>query len=518
MLGAVLVAVVTFGVYLPALQNDFVFWDDDGMVVYNPAVRGLGPSQLAYAFTATWFGHYHPLTWLSFGLDFTVWGLNPRGYHLTNVVLHARGSAALFLLSRRLLQAARGEAGLATDVAAAVAALAYALHPLRVEAVAWVTARRDVLSGLFFFVTLLAYVRAAEALETGEKAAYRRRIAAALAAYVAALLSKSITMTLPVVLVILDWYPLRRRLREGRLWIEKVPFAVLGLAAAVTAVWAVTAEEFTDEGPAQRVAMAAYSSAFYLWKTAFPTGLSPIYELPIHLDPFEARFIGSAALTVAITVMAVVLRRRAPWLAAAWAYYVVTILPVSGLTHAGRQLVYLRYSYLPGAAWAVLIGGAVAAVISTWRAARLRTAVFAAVCATTIVGLGVWAQLARREVRVWRDSETLWRRAIVVDPTCALCHNNLGAFLILTQRRDEGEAELRRALAARPTYTSAARNLASVLRTRGIERFDAHDYGAAVRFFGEAGALVPGDPELLEWLARARAALSSGSAGGKPSG
>jgi hypothetical protein len=512
------VVAITFAVFVPAVQNDFVNWDDPEVVLWNQAAHGLRPSNLAYAFTTTWFRHYHPLTWLSYGLDYTLWGLDPFGYHLTNVLLHALLAGAVFLLGRRLLQAARRESGLTIDLAAAVTAVAFALHPLRVEVVAWVTARRDVLSGLFFFATLLVYVRAVAALEAGRRPAYRRRLVLALGMYVAALLSKAIVMTLPAVLVILDWYPLRRRLGDRSVWIEKLPFAVLGGAGAVTAVWAVTAEEFTTAGPGQRLAMAAYSIAFYIRKTVVPTGLSVMYELPQPLDPLEPRFVASAALTIAVTGAAIILRRRAPWLAAAWAYYVVTLLPVSGLTHAGHQLVYLRYSYLPGAAWALLIGAVVAAAVAAWRAARLRTAVFAAVCVAIVFGVAGWAQLARWQVRTWRDPETLWKAALAVDPSCALCHHKLGTSLMLMRRPEEGEIELRRALALRPTYALAAWNLASALRERGIARYKAQDYAAAVQLFGEAVALVPGNPELLDRLARARAALAGRAAAGRPPG
>jgi tetratricopeptide (TPR) repeat protein len=178
----------------------------------------------------------------------------------------------------------------------------------------------------------------------------------------------------------------------------------------------------------------------------------------------------------------------------------------------------LRYSYLPGAAPAVLIGAAVAAAVDAWRAAQLRAAVLAAVCLGTALGLGGWALLARREVAVWRNSETLWTAAIAVDPDCALCHHQLGIYLLWTRRPDDAEAELRRALAIRPTYALAARNLASVLRERGIARHEAGNYEAAVRLFAEAASLVPGEPELLDRLARAQAALAARTAGGKPPG
>lgn len=513
-LGPALVALVTAAVFLPALGNDFVNWDDPEMVIFNPSIRGLGLSQIGYAFTSTWFSHYHPLTWLSLEVDHAVWGLNPAGYHLTNLVLHALATACVFLVARALLRHARPDVGVAAEVGAGVAALVFSLHPLRVEPVAWAAARRDVLSGLFAFATLVAYVRACgEAPAVGS----RRRgwLVVAVLLYLAALLSKAVVMALPLVLVVLDWYPLRRLQHRG-VWVEKIPFAVLGAAGAVVAIWAATLDEFTAEGPAPRAAMAAYSFAFYVWKTAVPTGLAPIYEAPASVDPLAWPFVAGALTTAAITALAVALRSRAPALAVAWLAYVATILPVSGLAHAGHQLVYLRYSYLGGAAISILIGGVAASTVTAWRTRRLRAPFAAmAVVAVVVVLLG-WSALTRREIRVWHDSETLWTRAVTLQPACALCLNNLGSHYVMNGRGADAEVAFRRALALRPSYDLAAWNLASVLRARGLARHEAGDYTAAVRVLAEAAALVPGNAELRERLARAQTAQRSQATSRRP--
>src|SRR5881396_2679307 len=235
---SVLIAVVTFAAFLPTLQNQFVAWDDGKNLLNNYHYRGLGWTHLRWMWT-THLGHYIPLTWMTFGLDYLLWGMNPVGYHLTNLLLHAANAAVFYLVARRILglalpgPAQRGNVGLAAS--AAFAALLFAIHPLRVESVAWATERRDVLSGLFYLLALLVYLRAGEQGERGRSGYW-----ASVGLFVCALLSKSMAVSLPVVLLILDVYPLRR-LGGARGWwgeparriyLEKIPFVLLALAAS----------------------------------------------------------------------------------------------------------------------------------------------------------------------------------------------------------------------------------------------------------------------------------------------
>jgi len=204
---SVLIAVVTFAAFLPTLQNQFVAWDDGKNLLNNYHYRGLGWTQLRWMWT-THRGHYIPLTWMTFGLDYLLWGMNPVGYHLTNLLLHVANAVVFFFVVRRLLTRALSspsERGYALAVSAGVAALVFAIHPLRVESVAWATERRDVLSGLLYLLTILVYLRASERGERG-----RGWYWGAVAVFVLALLSKSMVVNLPVVLLILDVYPLRR--------------------------------------------------------------------------------------------------------------------------------------------------------------------------------------------------------------------------------------------------------------------------------------------------------------------
>src|SRR5437899_11918006 len=274
----VLIALVTFVPFLPTLDNQFVNWDDDDNLVDNPHYRGLGWTHLRWMWTTSHIGHYAPLTWMTFGLDYLLWGMNPVGYHLTNLLLHAANAAVFYLVACRILglalpgPAQRGNVGLAAS--AAFAALLFAIHPLRVESVAWATERRDVLSGLFYLLTLLVYLRAGEQGERGRSGYW-----ASVGLFVCALLSKSMAVSLPVVLLLLDVYPLRRLGGASGWWGEPAPRSYLGkiplvsraLAASAIALMAQLSNRamvsVAQLSAQDRLAVSAYGLSFYLWKT-----------------------------------------------------------------------------------------------------------------------------------------------------------------------------------------------------------------------------------------------------------
>jgi Flp pilus assembly protein TadD len=463
------VALVTVLVFTPALWNGFVDWDDDVNLTRNPDFRGLSWTHLRWMLGTTLTGHYIPFTWLSFALDYRLWGMNPAGYHLTNVVLHAVGAALFALVAARVLRRATAWSPRAVQLAAATAALVFALHPLRAESVAWVTERRDVLSGVFVLLTILGYLRAADA------AGARRRwlLAASLGAYVLALGSKSIAMVLPVVLVVLDVYPLRRfRAGARSVVVEKLPFLALGMASAIVAYQAVAGAalltSFERYSWAARVAMGAYTLTFSLEKTAFPIALSPLYELPTRIDPLAPRFLVSIVAVVAMTALFVLLRRRWPAGLALWSCYVAFLLPVSGLVvHQGPQLVTDRYSYLAGLPWALLAGAGVGWLVTAAARgavpARLAR-VAGGVAVTGLVGLGV---LSWQQTEVWRDTDTLWRHALDLDPLCSVCHSNLGVFHMNAGDPGTALAHLSQAVALRPDRARYRANLGLVLMKQG---------------------------------------------------
>jgi hypothetical protein len=449
-----LLALLTLSAFAPALQGDFVNWDDRRLLVDNPAYRGLGGAQLRWMLTTPMLGHWAPLVWLSFGLDYVLYGMRPAGYHLTNVLLHAANVVVFYFVAARLLQAATAWPETARRMGAAAAALFFALHPLRAESVAWVKDRGDVLAGLFFLLAVLGYLHAA-----GSDGARRGwRLTGSLVAFALALAAKATVMPLPLVLVLLDVYPLRR-IRSARVgaiprqvWLEKVPYLALALVGAVV-------EYRAEEGGAQfsvldgpgLAGMVVYSLWFYVYKTVLPVDLSPLYELPAWIDPREPRFLVAGLGAVGLAVAAWLGRRAWPAGLAAFGYYAVMLAPMAGIVHAGVQLTADRYSYLACLGWAVLLGSGVGWLVRAAARERVRPAALGlgAVAALT-VALGV---LTWRQVSVWRDSGTLWRHAIAATPDCSLCYGQLATWHLEHGDAAGALAYFERAVTLRPDRT-----------------------------------------------------------------
>ena len=479
------VALVAVAAFLPTLANGFVTWDDDRNFLTNPHWRGLGPAQLGWMLTTPHLGLWVPLTWATLGLDYLLWGLRPAGYHATSLALHAATAGVVYLVALRLLAAALGAGARDTAVrlGAAFAALAFALHPLRVESVAWVTERRDVLSGLLYAATLLLYVRALDA--TGDRRRRLRR--ATLGAAVLALLAKPMAVSLPAVLLLLDAYPLGRLAGWREAWPrvrEKLALILLSAAASAIAVWAMATGSrlsgASQLGVLDRAAISLYALAFYLEKTLAPTGLAPLYELPFRLEPLAPRFLASAAVVLALTALAVLLRRRAPALAAVGAAYVVILLPVVGVAHQGPQIAADRYTYLASLPWALLAGGGLA---RGWRGLRARrpgrpaALALAAIAGALLLTLGV---LTWRQAGTWRDSETLWTRALAASPS-AIAHAKLGVLRDEAGRPDEAIAHFRAALDLHPDLAYAHNNWGIALARQGKWEEAIEHYRGALR-------------------------------------
>jgi Flp pilus assembly protein TadD len=476
----VVIVVISF---LPALDGQFLNWDDSTLFTKNHDFRGLGAAQLRWMFTTTLAGHYMPLTWLTLGLNYRLGGMSPWGYHLAAILLHAANAVLFYLVARRLLRVALGSPPGGHDSAddeppglaagAAVAALVFALHPQRVESVAWVTERGTLVSTALYLMAALAYLRA---VATGPLR-WKWWGVASVAAFAAGLLAKGLVISLPVSLVILDAYPLRRA--SGHWWaviMEKIPYlAVAGLGAIVIlfarnqgAQWS----PFTAFGVDARLALAAYSLWFYPTSMVWPVGLTPLHEVPIGPSLTQWRFLTPLALLVAVTAVLVWRRRQLPGLLAAWTHAVAIVAPVSGIAHSGSQLVSDRYSYLAALGWALVAGYGVARVAGLRRQGRVSAPV-AAVGAGGIallvgfLALGTWGQSG-----VWHDSETLWRWAVEEDPTCAMCEAILGEAIVYESpsgpaRLDEGEAHVRRAIGMRPTMPLPHYSLGTMRLARG---------------------------------------------------
>ncbi len=463
-----IVALAAFAAFSPALRADFVNWDDDLNFLNNPHYRGLGAAQLRWMWTSFFSGHYHPLTWMTLGLDYAVWGMNPLGYHLTNLLLHAANAVLLYFVLTALLRlAGRPDA----RWPAAAAALLHAVHPLRVESVAWVTERRDVLCGFFALICVLAYLKHAESAE-------RRWLALSILAFAASLLSKALSITLPALLLILDIYPLGR-FRAGerrRLLLEKLPFVLLSCADAGAMLMAMrdisAVHSVAHYDVFQRAAQAAYGLCFYPLKTVWPLQLAPLYKIESNFRPWSAVYLASMAAALAVTGLLLARRRRWPGALAAWAAYVVLIFPVLGVAVTGLQIAADRYTYL------ALMPAAALAAFALDRAVRSESPAraWAPVVATLLVA--ILSVLTYRQAGIWKDSITLWTREIELDPACAIGWQNRGFARHAQGDRDGALTDYTASITLDPVWIRPWQNRGVLHALRG-------DHDAAIADFTE---------------------------------
>ena len=486
------IAVVTALVFAPALGGEFVF--DDPYILFGKAdYRGFGARQLRWMFTSAHLGHYHPLTWLSFAVDHRLYGDTPWGYHLTNLLLHALNAVLVYALLLELLRRSTAAPPQASDrtVAAALGALLFALHPLRVESVAWVTERRGLLAGLFSLVTVGAYLRMHDAGRVRG-----RWGAVSFGAFVLAVLAKASSMTVPVVLVVLDAYPLRRA--AARPWpqlvAEKVPYFVL---AAATAVWAAAAQRaggamwsLAEHGVAGRLVQSAYGVGFYTWKMLVPMALSPLHALQSH-DPWAPGALALAAGAVLVTLALCALRARWPAGAAAWLSYLVMLAPTLGLAQSGMQVVAERYTYVAVVPLVALLAGGLQATLARGH----RLAVVLAACGV----LAALAAASRAQIAVWHDLRSLWERVVAVDPRSADGWQNLGIVRLSAGDTPGALADLDRAVAVAPDYAPA-------FHARGTVRDILHDVAGARADYDRAIALLPAWPNPYNYRGNLRLA------------
>jgi Tfp pilus assembly protein PilF len=469
-----IVALLTLLVFLPALGNDFVNWDDERNFLLNPNYRGLGWTEIEWMWTTHLLGRYVPITWMTLGLDYTIWGMNPLGYHLTSVLFHAVNAVLFYFLALALLRLAMPDRSKETQaripIGALFAALVFALHPLRVESVAWVTERRDVVSGMFFLLSILAYLRGNPDLPG---APIRRKYYwACFGFFILALLSKEIAVTLPVVLLILDVFPLRRLGAGITVFLEKIPFLLLGVADGALALYIGKLEGITASivhvNWFVRLAISLYGLAFYFKKTVLPFSLAPFYALiPYKVDPRQLPFQLSIIFVALVTAGTLMARRKYPAALAAWVAYAVMLSPVLGIFHNGQQITADRYSYLACLCWAILGGGI---LVGTQR----RVVVVAA--GVVICGLGY---LTVKQILVWRNSETLWTQAVAVAPSF-IAYNNLG--LVYSARGDHGGAieQYRHSIQMAGDYELSHNNLGAELLELGLSDEAIHEFQTAL--------------------------------------
>ena len=459
LLGLLLFLVVA-GVFLPALRHDFIYDDDPGFVTDNPHVRdGLTWANVKWAFLSGGIDYWRPLSWLSHMADCQIFGLNPWGHHLTSILLHAGNALLVFAVLRKMTGAVWRSL---------LAAALFGLHPLHVESVAWIAERKDVLSALFALLTLWAYahwVRQRAARRPGAGRFYGM----ALASFALALMSKPMVVTIPCVLLLLDFWPLSRlgpaapRTATAAAWalvVEKVPF--FALAATISIFTFLVQRQVgalkTMAGYPwpERVANALLAYCGYLGKCVFPAKLAIFY--PYRFAPPLGRTLLAAALLAGITAAVGGLGRRRRYLLVGWLWFLGMLVPVIGLVQVGEQSMADRYSYLP------LIG---VFIMAAWAAGEVaasrprRSGLVGAAAGLLVVGCTV---LTSRQLNYWRDSITLFRHALAVTENNWAAHTYLGFALAQSPgHRAEAIAEYQAALRIAPRVATTHNYLANAL-------------------------------------------------------
>jgi tetratricopeptide (TPR) repeat protein len=471
-----LLALATVAVYWPVARQGFINFDDPDYVSANPRVQaGLTVESVQWAFTSLYASNWHPLTWLSHELDCQIYGLRAGGHHVTNLLLHIVNSLLLFGLLKRVTGA------LWRSVF--VAAL-FALHPLHVESVAWVSERKDVLSAFFFMLTLWAYASYVEGQrprsEGGSPKSEVRRpkagvwYGAAVVLFALGLMSKPMLVTLPFVLLLLDYWPLGRiQLSTAkhslstteqcpslkRLVVEKIPFFALSALSCVLTFLvqrACGAMTPLEKAPFElRLANALVAYARYLGKTLWPSKLAVFYPYSqLSLDSWQV--MGAALLLLIATVAIVLAAKKQPYLLIGWLWFWGTLVPVIGLVQVGKQALADRYTYLPHIGLFILIVWGAAAVVARLKWPRLISLVAAGLVVT---GCGI---LSARQLSHWRDTKTLFQHAVAVTSRNFVAYAVVGNALAEEDKSPEAIEQCRKALEISPDYPEAHNTLGNI--------------------------------------------------------
>jgi tetratricopeptide (TPR) repeat protein len=526
---------LTLGTFWSVRECDFINFDDPDYVSENADVlQGLTKESVVWAFKSKFASNWHPLTWLSHMLDVEMYGPEARGHHFTNLLLHTANVLLLFLALQQLTGAAWRSA--------AVAAL-FALHPLRVESVAWISERKDVLCVFFGLLTLLAYARfAAKRRISG--ASPKVEYTLALLFFALGLMAKPMLVTLPFVLLLLDFWPLRRTLTpssqpamtKGKagprtfsistLVLEKFPFLALSFISCIVTVWAQkaggsvrTLEEFPA---ALRLANAIISYVRYIRKMFWPDDLAVFYP---HPNVWPGLAVAAAALFIgAITFLVIRFSRQKPFLTVGWFWFLGTMVPVIGIVQVGVQSMADRYTYLPMIGLYILLVWAAVDLCAPWRHHQL------ALKTLLVLALVGCSMQTRNYLAQWRNSETLYRHALSVTTNNYTAHENLGIVLAKTGRLEESQQHLQTALNLHPEYSEAHHNLGNTLNQLGKWDEAMQQYREAVRinpdydaaysnmgiisvkqkkydeardFYAKAASIKPNDPVIRHNLATA---------------
>ncbi len=501
------IALATFLVYISTLNNEFVNWDDAIYVYENPHIGSFSADFFKWAFFDFYAGNWHPLTWISHALDYAVWGLNPMGHHLTSIIIHSINTFVVVFLIIRLLDAVKertiqiGQPGFLDDrtmlITAGVTGFLFGLHPVHVESVAWVSERKDLLCALFFLLSIMMYMKYAGSQEAGVRSqgsgSNNKHYLLSLGFFILALLSKPMAVTIPVVLLILDWFPFDRvpSFRAFRdAIVEKLPFIALSLISSVVTVMAQSSggaiKSMAYAPLSTRVFIGGKSLITYLWKTVLPVNLIPFYPYPKDVSLLSLEYISAMVLVSGITISCIVIAKKKKLWLSVWGYYVLNLVPVLGIIQVGEQSMADRYMYLPGLA-PFLIAGLTAAWV--WeRISRLERrsliARFMAATASIFVFISL-SYLSFKQIGIWKNSIVLWNYIIEKEPERVLfAYINRGVAFEKRGELNKAIEDYDKVIDIDPLYFEAYNNLGVLYGQNGL-------FDKAIEYFNKSIGIDP---------------------------
>ncbi len=509
---AALVALATFILYLPALRNGIVYWDDYSYIIANPHIRSFDSAFFRWAFFDFYEANWYPLTWISHAVDYALWGLKPFGHHLTNNIIHAVNAGMVALLAIKILEVLK-EKTMQNDqspflnerivfMTGGATGLLFGIHPIHVESVAWIAERKDLLCALFFLLSIMAYVK--YACEINDKKnnvnvasrLLNRQYLLALGFFVLALLSKPMAVTLPAVLLILDWYPLLRINSSKALsavLIEKLPFIAMSLASSILTILAQRSagaiQSTVFASFPTRVFVATQSLVVYLWKMVWPLNLVPYYPYPENAQLLSVDYLGAFVLAIGITTCCLIIIKKQKLWMSVWSYYVVVLLPVLGIVQVGGQSMADRYTYLPSLGPMLVTGMAVAWIADySMKLSPLRAATKFIISTMVIGAFALLSYLTFNQIGIWNNGIILWNYVIEREPEAIRAYYNRGLTFGIANRPDRAIKDFDKAISMDPYFTDAYMDRGATYAVTGR-------YDKAIEDYNKVIALNPSNYE-----------------------
>jgi len=494
MMAAISAAVICFIIYLRAFFCDFVNIDDYHYVVNNPAIRALGPEYIRVAFQSFYMGVWMPLTWLSFAVDYHFWGLDPRGYHLTNILLHAANTALVVLIADKIFQRlgiSKKEEVFLYPATLLLAGLVWGIHPLRVESVAWVSERKDVLNGIFSLSSIyyyLRYVFAVESLRENGRTLWTYSIC--IIFFVLSLMVKPVSVVIPAMLLVLDWFPLNRFRNgiSGQVLKEKIPFLVIAAIVSIMTILGASGDSPLISYQVfpffRRVLLAGNALFEYCSMILYPVGITHLYLLP---QFFPVSYSVNTFVVALFSCFILFTCKKIPLLTATWALFILPLAPLLGFFQSSAEAFVPHYTYLPSVAPSIAAAGIINLICDKYPRPSLRQLrlLIIGFTASLLVFYGI---ITYRLIGTWQNSETLWTRQILIQPV-GRAYQMRGVYYLGKGRYLEAADDLLKAIAiANEVGYPGVYNAHAM---RGAALNGAGRYEEAVQEFTEAIRLNP---------------------------